>query len=132
MTEYNIKITAHPNLLWLSEIVKKYKIKHKIIIKILKQFTQTEDMRHLMVNKYPYHYARGITNWVLWFEKEDATREEMIRWVEGYEELDDYDLIVYENPPSYKSVKGIRHLQILARETEDGQRRQIYFHSNNE
>jgi len=91
-----------------------------------------KDMRHLMVNKYPYHYARGITNWVLWFEKEDATREEMIRWVEGYEELDDYDLIVYENPPSGKSVKGIRHLQILARETGDGQRRQIYFHSNNE
>lgn len=91
-----------------------------------------KNMRHLMVNKYPYHYAAGITNWVLWFEKEDATREEMIAWVEGYPELDGFDLIVYENPTRSKSVRGIRHLQILARKTKEGGTRQIYFHSNNE
>jgi len=88
--------------------------------------------RRLMPNKYPYHYEAGVANWVLWFGKENATNREMIGWIEGYHELDDFDLIVYENPMPMKSVKGIRHLQILARRTMYGQRRKIYFHSNNE
>ena len=85
-----------------------------------------------MKNLYPYHYEEGVTNWVLWFEKEDATYEEMIGWIEGYEELGNFDLIVYENPTYAKTVRGIRHFQILARETAYGEKRQIYFDSNNQ
>ena len=85
-----------------------------------------------MKNLYPHHYEESVTNWVLWFKKENATDKEMIGWIEGYEELNSFDLIVYETPNLEKSVRGIRHLQILAKKTANGERRQIYFHSNNQ
>ena len=47
--------------------------------------------------------------------------------IEQCEELNGHDLIVYENPANVKSVKGIPHLQILARETRAGENRKIYF-----
>ena len=84
-----------------------------------------------MKNIYPYHYEDEITNWVLWFGNVDASAEVIKEWIEQYAELEDFDLIVYENMQDVKSVPGIKHLQILARKSEQEQRR-IYFHCDNQ
>ena len=73
------------------------------------------DERRLIVNRFPYHYEAGVTNFVLWYGNTNATKEEKMRMVLECDELNEYDLIVYENPPSQKSVPGIAHLQILAK-----------------
>ena len=90
----------------------------------------TEDARVLMKSAWPYHYEDGITNWVLWFGNVNASAEEIKGWIEQYAELEDFDLIVYENVQIVKTVPGIKHLQILARKTEQEQRK-IYFHCDN-
>ena len=87
----------------------------------------TEDARVLMKSAWPYHYEDGITNWVLWFGNVNASVEEIKGWIEQYAELEDFDLIVYENVKYVKTVPGIKHLQILARNTVQPQRK-IYFH----
>ena len=81
----------------------------------------------LIVNKFPYHYEPDVTNFVLWYGDENASKDKKMRLVEAYEELKEYDLIVYENPPEMKSVPGLPHMQILARKTEEGTTRTIYF-----
>jgi len=83
--------------------------------------------RRLIVNRFPYHYEPEVTNFVLWYGNADATKEEKMRMVLECEELNEYDLIVYENPPEQKSVLGIAHLQILARKTPEHNTRTIYF-----
>ena len=47
--------------------------------------------------------------------------------IEHCEELEGYDLIVYENPADMKSVRSIPHLQILARKTREVEKQTIYF-----
>ena len=92
---------------------------HIVLDFLCRQILLTEDARVLIKNKYPYYYESDVTNWVLWLRNQNEGDEDIKSWIGGHEQLRKYDLIVYENSQQQKSVKGIRHLQILARETTD-------------
>ena len=55
----------------------------------------------------------------MWYENENETEEEKIKWIGQCEQLRNHDLIIFENAEDVKSVKPIPHLQILAREFID-------------
>ena len=65
----------------------------------------------------------------MWYANENASKNEKKDMIEHCEELEGYDLIVYENPADMKSVRSIPHLQILARKTREVEKQTIYFWS---
>ena len=81
----------------------------------------------LTPNKFPHLFEDGVESYVLWYANKDESESKFKEWIAQCEELEHCDLIVYENSPSYKSVKLIPHLHILAREVEKGKTRIIMF-----
>ena len=79
------------------------------------------------MNKFPYFYEDGVENYVLWYGNKDATKSEKYNVISQQEKLKQFDLIVFENPEMYQSVKGIPHLQILARKININRERSILF-----
>ena len=63
----------------------------------------------------------------MWYANENASKNEKKGMIERCEELEGYDLIVYENPADMKSVRSIPHLQILARKTREGKNKKNTF-----
>ena len=66
----------------------------------------------LTLNEFPYNFEDDVKNFVLWYGNNDATKLEKEEWISQCEELKNFDLIVFENMSSLKSVKLISHLQI--------------------
>lgn len=65
-------------------------------------------------NEFPYAIAQEIQHLILWSVSK-LPIQEYKEYVDMQYPNDTFDVLVFENPDKYKSVKSVHHVQVFVR-----------------